>query len=83
MTARGAYVRKTKTAPKLTVAAVDWPAILWALGAKGYKLPEIGRLLDCGHCLVRSFRDKGTEPSYTQGRLILKLADMEGIVYES
>lgn len=83
MAIKGAYVRKTKTAPKLTVKQVDWSTILWALGSKGYKLPEIARMLDCCHCRVRTIRDKGTEPDYNQGRLILKLAEIEGIVYES
>ena len=77
------YERKTKTAPIRAPVKVDWSGTLWALTNKGYRMPSIGRMIGTGRDAVRGFRDRGSEPTYSQGVLILQLAKEEGIYDES
>lgn len=77
MTARGTYVRTTKTAPRvfMDIKEPDWPAIIKKLNAMGYAKLQIALAANCTREWVYAM-SRGRTPPWDVGAAVLKLVEV-------
>ena len=73
MVERGAYKRKTKSAPKLTVEVPDWSVLIAYICGQGYAKLQIALLLKCEPKRIYNIQAGIAQPNYKQGLLLIEL----------